>query len=244
MNRFFMFFVITATLGGCKKSETFKDQKNASDDKQSSEVQISEAEVINEPSDFIPEGYKIFEKIKGDLNKDGVEDLVLVIKGTDKKEFVTDENRGILDRNRRGILILFKTKNSYELAVKNYDCFSSENEDGGVYFPPDLMISIEKGNLYINYGHGRYGYWEYTFRYKKSDFYLIGYDSSSHTGPIVDKEISINFLTNKKRIAVNANNDAESGEEVFNETWETINPYELKLSTIIDFDELDIPDQI
>ena len=53
--------------------------------------------------------------------------------------------------------MLFKVNEDYVLATKNYDCFSSENEDGGVYFAPELDISIEKGNLYVHYGHGRYG---------------------------------------------------------------------------------------
>ena len=31
-------------------------------------------------TDFIPKGYKLFEKISGDLNKDGLEDCVLIIR--------------------------------------------------------------------------------------------------------------------------------------------------------------------
>ena len=39
------------------------------------------------PSDFIPKNYVLFEKINGDLDKDGVEDCVLIIKATDKSKF-------------------------------------------------------------------------------------------------------------------------------------------------------------
>ncbi|GAK94320.1 hypothetical protein JCM19298_1448 [Nonlabens ulvanivorans] len=35
------------------------------------------------PSDFIPENYKEYETIYGDLNKDGLEDCVLIIKKVD-----------------------------------------------------------------------------------------------------------------------------------------------------------------
>jgi hypothetical protein len=189
----------------------------------------------------LPKGYVIFEKINGDLNKDGIEDCVLVIKGTDTSKVVTDEYRGKLDRNRRGIIVLFDKKDHYELAVKNYDCFSSENEDGGVYFPPELTIEIKKGNLFINYGHGRYGYWQYTFRHQNSDFELIGYDESSDRGPVVDSKTSINFLTKKKQRKVNTNENAEGGDEAFKETWKSINVKRLiKLSEIKDFDELDM----
>ena len=53
----------------------------------------------------------------------------------------------MVDRNRRGIIILFTEKDGYKLASKNYNCFSSENEDGGNYFSPELWVEERKGNL-------------------------------------------------------------------------------------------------
>ena len=182
----------------------------------------------------------VFEKINGDLNNDGIEDCVLIIKGTDKKQIIIDEYRGKLDRNRRGIIVLFDKKDHYELALKNEICFSSENEDGGVYFAPELSVEIKKGNLFVHYGHGRYGYWQYNFRYQESDFELIGYESSNG-GAVIDSETSINFLSKKKQEKVNTNENAEGGDEVFEETWKKINLNRLiKLSEIKDFDELDM----
>lgn len=191
-------------------------------------------------SNFLPKGFVIFEKIVGDLNKDGIEDCVLIIKGTDKSKIIKDEYRGELDRNRRGIIVLFNKKGLYKLAVKNYACFTSENEDGGGYFQPELLVEIKKGNLCFNYGHGRYGYWRYTFRFQNSDFELIGYDESNG-GAVIESETSINFTTKKKLEKVNVNKSAEGGEEVFKETWKNININKLiKLSEIVDFDELEI----
>lgn len=192
-------------------------------------------------SNFIPKGYVIFEKVNGDLNKDGKEDVILIIKGTDKSKIIKDEYRGELDRNRRGIIVLFNKKDNYELASKNYDCFSSENEDGGVYFPPELSVEIKKGNLCVHYGHGRYGYWKYTFRFQNSDFELIGYDGSNG-GAVIESETSINFLSKKKLEKVNVNKNAEGGDEVFKQVWKSININRLiKLSEIVDFDEFEIP---
>lgn len=68
-------------------------------------------------SDFLPKSFIIHEEIKGDLNKDGVEDVILLIKATDKKQFVVDEYRGKLDRNRRGLIILFNKRDSFKLAL-------------------------------------------------------------------------------------------------------------------------------
>ena len=194
-----------------------------------------------EPSDFIPKGYAEFEKYIGDLNKDGLKDCVLIIKKTDTANVVTNRFDKKVDRNRRGIVVLFKKEKGYKLADKNYNCFSSENEEGGVYFPPELWIKIENEKLYIHYGHSRYGYWEYTFRYQNSNFELIGYDSSSNRGPITMTETSINFLTKRKLVRENTNENAEDKDEMFNETWNNIEIDNLiKLSEIKDFDELDM----
>lgn len=193
------------------------------------------------PTDFLPKGYVVFEQINGDLNKDSIDDCVLIIKGTDTNKIVTDEYRGKLDRNRRGVIVLFKKNGLYELAIKNLDCFSSENEDGGVYFAPELSIEIKKGNLYFHYGHGRYGYWKYNFRFQKSDFELIGFDASDNHGPVINSETSINFSTKLKQTKVNTNESADSGEEVFKTTSKKIKIDKLlKLSQIKDFDELDL----
>lgn len=215
--------------GKIKSNSTTVDQPKTTDEQK-----------LN-PTEFLPEGFVLFEKINGDLNKDGLEDCVLIIKGTNKNKIITDQTRGKLDRNRRGIIVLFNKKDYYELAAKNYNCFSSENEDGGVYFAPELSFEIAKGNLYVNYAHGRYGYWKYNFRFQNKDFELIGYQQSDNHGPIVESEKSINFLSKKKQEKVNTNENAIGGDEVFKETWKNISINKLiQLSEIKDFDNLDM----
>jgi hypothetical protein len=195
-------------------------------------------------NDFIPQGFVLSGTSIGDLNKDGVADKVLLIKGTDKGAYEKNEYGEMVDRNRRGLVILFKKGEQYELVLKNANCFSSENEDGGVYYAPELSLEINKGNLYIHYAHGRYGYWKYTFRYRNSDFYLIGYDSSEG-GVVVEKETSINFLSKKKQEKVNTNESAEGGDEEFRETWTNISVTKLlKLRDIKDFENFEEVDML
>jgi hypothetical protein len=190
--------------------------------------------------DFIPDGYVLFEKKFGDLNKDKQEDCLLIIKGTNKDKVVLNEYGEMVDRNRRGIIILFKNKNGYQKATENINCFSSENEDGGIYFPPELFIGVERGNLSIHYGHGRYGFWRYTFRYQQSDFKLIGYDEQNG-GAVIKSELSLNFLTKKKLVKENTNENAIGGDEVFKESWSKIEINRLlSLSEIKDFDDVDM----
>lgn len=208
------------------------------------EEDAASIEIKKNLADFIPKNYVPFDTIKGDFNKDGLEDIVLIIKGTDKSKVIQHEYRGELDRNRRGIIALLNKNGGYELAAKNYDCFSSENEEGGVYYAPELDFEIKTGKLYINYAHGRYGYWNYTFRYQNSDFELIGYDASSNRGPIVLTETSINFLTGKKIINHNINENTYDDDEVFEKTETKISKNKLiKLSEIKDFDELEFSEE-
>ncbi|KFE97596.1 hypothetical protein [Chryseobacterium luteum] len=245
LNLKWLFFLPLLMITGCSKEEKKQEPTEKSTTNVTSvtgsEKTEPEVETKKKPSDFIPESYKIFSQSSGDLNKDGVEDCILIIKKVDPGNIITDESRGKLDRNRRGLIILFKKNDGYELASKNYRCFSSENEEGGAYYAPELEVYAEKEKLYIHYAHGRYGYWIYTFRYGKSDFELIGYDDSSNTGPRVNSTTSINFLTRKQLDRTNVNEDAESGDEVFKDTWKKLKTTKLMtLSEIKDFDELEV----
>ncbi|MES2575626.1 MAG: hypothetical protein V4572_11825 [Bacteroidota bacterium] len=235
----FFFLLLSCNNSNKNQTSTEKEEVSVNEENQLETI-VSKAQAGKLIDDFIPASYKIFQEIHGDLNNDGLEDCVVIIKGTKKGNIITDEYRGKLDRNRRGIIVLFKENDNYIQAVKNYDCFSSENEDGGVYFPPELDVSIEKGKLYIHYSHGRYGYWIYTFRTKDNDMELIGYDESNG-GAVISSETSINFLTKKKFTKTNTNENAEGGDEVFEETKEDIKMNKIiKLSEIKDFDELEI----
>lgn len=197
--------------------------------------------MVKSPVELVPPGYVVVQEIQGDLNKDNQADHVLIIKGTNKDRFIEDEQRGRLDRNRRGIIIALQNNGRYELAMENRNCFSSENEDGGVYFAPELHVSISKGNLQVHYAHGRYGYWTYSFRYRNFDFELIGYEGSVNNGPVIDKMVSINFMTKKVRTRKNINPDAEAGEEKFKESWtEFLLSKPIRLREIADFDNLDV----
>lgn len=186
--------------------------------------------------DFIPKNYHFFDAITGDLNKDGKEDIVLIIKGMDRNAIVKNDFEKIVDRNRRGIIVLLKTENGYQKLVENRSCFSSENEDGGVYFAPELSAEIKKNSLFLNYGHGR---WYYQFRISGDDMQLIGYERESLISGVLQNITSVNFLTQKKLYRENINKDDGDKKEILKDTWSAYpvkNP--ILLSKIEDFDEL------
>lgn len=190
--------------------------------------------------DFIPEGYVLYEQSFGDLNNDGQEDCILIIKGTNEDYIVVNRFDEKVDRNRRGLIVLFKNQDGYQLATENHDCFYSENEDGGVYYAPQLSIAIKNGRLMINYEHGRYGSWSYTFKHIHSDFELVGFDAT-RGGAVISSETNIDFLTKRKLVRENINEDAEGNDEVFKESWTDVAIEQLlNLSEIDDFEALDM----
>ena len=196
-------------------------------------------ELKTDPKAFVPKGYSLFQQYKGDLNKDGKPDVVLMIKGTEKSKWVDDECRGRLDRNRRGLIILFKRKNGYEQILRNDTCFSSENEDGGIYDAPELELYIIKNTLHIYFAHGRYGCWNYIFRYQNNDFELIGYNHNRRIRLVTYYNLDINFSTRTRVYEENLNADDDEKEERFKVTKSKIKRRKLiKLSEIADIDKL------
>jgi len=176
--------------------------------------------------DFIPKGWKEILTTNGDLNKDKLEDTVIVI----EKDDVLGPD--YLNLNPRILLVLFKQKDgTYILASKNDKGFiQSENDEEN----PTLMdtltgISIKNNTLRINFDYflsaGSYSASQtvFTFRFQNNRFELIGLDNNSfmrNSGE--QEEFSINFSTNKMKTT--------SGRNMFDEelskpkeTWENIN---------------------
>lgn len=244
MKKIFLFTIFTSLLISCQNSKKEESQLVKEDstiiEKEEIVTKISDTIPKNKVSDFIPEGYEIFEEMKGDLNKDGINDCVVIIKSTSKSGYVNTE-KGEVNRNRRGIIVLLNENANYKMIIRNSGCFYSENEDGGIYFAPELSVEIKKGNLYINFGHGRYGYTTYTFRLKNSDMELIGYDSSDNSGGTVNRFTSINFLTKKKITQQNTFENEEGENDIFKETIYDVKVSKLaKLSEILDFQEFTV----
>ena len=176
--------------------------------------------------DFVPKGWKEILTTNGELNKDKLEDTVIVI----EKDDVLGPD--YLNLNPRILLVLFKQKDgTYILASKNDKGFiQSENDEEN----PTLMdtltgISIKNNTLRINFDYflsaGSYSASQtvFTFRFQNNRFELIGLDNNSfmrNSGE--QEEFSINFSTNKMKTT--------SGRNMFDEelskpkeTWENIN---------------------
>ena len=136
-------------------------------------------------TDFIPKGYDTIRTAHGDLNKDGKEDIVMVLK--DVREDKTESGSEIREKNRL-LLILFSTGKGWQLAGKSGDVILCE-DCGGMHGDPFGDISVENGLVATENDLGTSDRMVLTrkFRYQDNGFYLIGRtDSYFNVNNLID----------------------------------------------------------
>ena len=168
-------------------------------------------------NDFIPKGWKEILTTNGDLNRDKLEDTVIVIEKEDKKNIKKNDGFGPeeLNLNPRILLVLFKQKDgTYILASKNDKGFiKSEGNDNNPALMDTLDDIIIKNNvlkIVFNYFMSAGSWWTstnvYIFRFQNNVFELIGYESNAYMRNTGEEEgTSINFSTNKAKITTGGN---------------------------------------
>lgn len=158
--------------------------------------------------DFVPEGWKLESEIKGDLNKDGTDDLTLVLRMADLANVIKayEGSDRMFDTNPRMLVVAVGRKDGgYYLAFENHTLtprnLNSSQDDpltqsGGV--------SVENGTLkatlylFMSAGGWDTGNTSFRFRIEADKLRLIGYDSLNvNRGSGVIEEVSINLLTGK-----------------------------------------------
>lgn len=194
---------------------------------------------VSKIADFVPAGWKILTETKGDLNKDGLEDVALVIENKDPKNFIKDTERwggDTININPRYLLVAFKKANGYELVAKNTKFIPSENSQDSPCltdpFGQEGGIEIAKGLLQIHFQNFySCGAWEiynfdYIFRFQKHKFELIGYNRSSlHRSSGEETSTTMNFSTMKMNSTSGTNAFKDGGKA--KTTWKNIKPRKL-----------------
>ena len=168
-------------------------------------------------NDFIPKGWKEILTTNGDLNKDKLEDTVIVIEKEDKKNIKKNDGFGPeeLNLNPRILLVLFKQKDgTYVLASKNDKGFikSEGNDDNPALMDTldDIIIKNNVLKIVFNYFMSAGSWWTstnvYIFRFQNNVLELIGYESNAYMRNTGEEEgTSINFSTNKAKITTGGN---------------------------------------
>ena len=218
----------------------------------------------NKIEDFIPKGWKSIIIKKGDLNKDKIDDVVLIIEKNDPKNLKKNEESyqtSPENHNPRIILVLFKDKNSkYVLVTKNDKGFiisPGEAYESGLQnlespdFDNDLSksVTIKNNTLriftladYIKAATST----TYIFRYQNNRFELIGLDAQNISGDteyVDTTNYSLNLST-KKLIIHNMSEKLESNVKKEEKTEKNLNITEIyALDTMSETTGVDILDK-
>lgn len=166
---------------------------------------------------FVPKGWKLEKQQSGDLNKDGQDDLLLLLRMDDRKNILKNEGLGQdpFDTNPRILAVAFGKGRSFTLGLENHTLIA-RTEDPVMDDPVGESggVAIERGTLKVSlYSFASAGSWSagsstFRFRHGKRGFELIGYDSSStqrNTGEV--EQVSINYLTGKVQISTGTISD-------------------------------------
>lgn len=145
---------------------------------------ISSTKLSAQKKDFsssIQKGYDTLYNgfARGDLNKDGIEDVALVLfNNWESKDNWIDQNSDKLPK--RLLVILFGTQSGYQQAAKSSNAIMCKS-CGGVFGDPFAGISISNNVLEIYHYGGSAWRWSYThkFRFQNNNWFLIGKTSNS-----------------------------------------------------------------
>lgn len=148
---------------------------------------VTTVEYIEQETD---DNFKVIvSNVRGDLNNDGIDDLVTV-----KQDTVNEE------RPYRLQIYLSQTDQELKLVLSSDSAIVAMKSEGNIGFAVTLFtgVEIKKGTLIINHELTR-GSFSHQFRFQNNNFELIGFRSGGVSGRDVE-EIDYNLSTGDKII--------------------------------------------
>ena len=167
--------------------------------------------------DIVPVGW-LHQEAQGDLNKDGIMDLVVVATPDYEENTLTREDGYVYNFNQPILAIYFGTDQGLQ-QWKRYDKVMPADESENCHHDIGLEIT-SRGTLRISIqlfcSMGSYGMSTdtYTYRYQDSDFHLIGMEQEEmmrNTGECTT--VSENYLTWKRQVVKSNIAETESATE-------------------------------
>ncbi len=189
-------------------------------------MSYSQAEIIeltekgNSLKSIIPKGWRTLATTKGDLNKDGKEDIAFVIQNTDPSNFELNDGIGFdtIDLNPRILGIYFGEKNggfAKKLQSNEFIILQGPTMDE----PLDSLNITDKGLLEIQFllwysaGSWSMSHKIYQFKYQNNQFELVQYEHDEmHRGSGDGSYTKIDFQKKKMEI-IKSEIDPETDEE-------------------------------
>ena len=174
-------------------------------------LEVTFPELVSQGADataFVPQGWLLEGEIKGDLNADGADDLVLVLHDNDPANLLKTEwaPETPVDTNPRMLAVAFAdAKGGHRLALANSVIipriiYTNQSDP----LSESCGVSIDRGSLavaiyyFYSSGGSNTGNISFRFRHENKNFRLIGYDRTNvnrMSGEI--ETVSANFLNRK-----------------------------------------------
>ncbi len=155
--------------------------------------------------DLVPEGW-VHTEATGDLNKDGIADLVVVATPDFKENTKTRDDGFVYNFNQPLLAVYFGTAEGKLQLWRQYDQVVPARPDEYVSIDASLTIT-EKGVLRISLEtFASMGGWgtehsNFSYRYQDGDFYLIGKENQSMSRNTGEMETtSENYLTWRRQV--------------------------------------------
>ena len=154
-------------------------------------------------ADVVPNGWESIFKT-GDLNKDGIADLVVIATPCDKDKMQTRDDGYVYNFNQPVLAIYWGEKSGGYKLFKQYDKVIPACENEFMSITPTLEISNRGVLKIVLEFFASAGSWTqpttiHLFRYQHGDFFLIGKDVTElerNTGKTI--VTSENYLTHKR----------------------------------------------
>jgi hypothetical protein len=178
---------------------------------------------------FVPKDWRIETKLSGDLNADGRDDLVLILRANDPRSIIDARGQGgpeKFDTNPRILTVAFAdVSGGFDLALENHTLITRTVEPSAQdpLDPNGVQeggVEIKNGTLQVTLGYfsGNMGHLTYTFRFEKGAFKLIGYDSTDvERFKGIMSQVSINYSTRRMKRSVGS-----ISEDTDKVTWTTL----------------------
>lgn len=161
---------------------------------------------------FVPDGWYLEKTVEGDLDKDGLSDLALIIRQNDPKLVIDGNGLGTerYDGNPRTIVVALKQAAGGYLRIARNDQIIPVTGGAMIDDPidnaSDSSLTIDRGVMRLNISFwASAGTWDtfnrtFSFRLKGTQLGLIGYDNHHvHRGSGALNIVSINYLTRRKK---------------------------------------------